>query len=202
MTLPVLLAAAIAAAGSPAVATAPVADTALEATVVDVAPAAAVTEPTPAPPPPAPAALVLPKGTMLRLMVLNEVNSRDHKAGHRFVLRVDEEVKVGSAVVIPIGARAWGEVTSAQGTGGVGKSGKLDAKLLYVETGAKRVPLDGNRQSAGTGSTGQVVGAVVAFGIFGLFTKGNNATLKAGEIINGYTVEEARFDPPVVAAAQ
>jgi hypothetical protein len=137
---------------------------------------------------------------MIRLMVLNEVNSRDHKTGYRFVLRVDEEVKAGAVTVIPIGAKAWGEVTSAEGTGGVGKSGRLSAKLLYVEAGGQKVQLDGNRQSKGGDSTGAVVGAVVGFGIFGLLTKGSNATLKAGEIINGYTLADARFDPPAVAA--
>lgn len=152
--------------------------------------------------PPAPAMLLLPKGTMVRLMVLNEVNSRDHKAGHRFVLRVDEEVKAGAVTVIPIGAKAWGEVTSAEATGGAGKSGRLNARLLYVEAGSQRIPIDGERQSTGGSSTGQVVGAVVAFGIFGLLAKGHNATLKAGEIINGYTLEDARFDSPAVAVAR
>ena len=151
-------------------------------------------------PAPVPTALVLPKGTMIRLMVLNEVNSRDHQAGHRFVLRVDEDVKAGAATIIPIGAKAWGEVTAAEGTGGVGKSGRLSAKLLYVEAGGQKIPLDGNRQTKGGDGTAQVVGAVVGLGIFGLLTKGNNATLKAGEILNGYTVDDARFDPPTVAA--
>jgi hypothetical protein len=149
---------------------------------------------------PLPAKLVLPKGTMVRLMVLKEVNSRDHKAGHRFVLRVDEEVKVGAATVIAIGARAWGEVTEARGTGGAGKSGKLNARLLHVEDGDRQIPIDGERHSAGSGGTGQVVGGIVAFGIFGLLMKGNNATLKAGEILNGYTREDASFDMPVANA--
>ena len=150
--------------------------------------------------PPPPARLTLPRGTMVRLMVLKEVNSRDHKAGHRFVLRVDEEVKVGATTVIPIGAKAWGEVTSAQGTGGAGKSGKLNARLLHVEAGDRQIPIDGERQSSGSGGTGQAVGGVVAFGIFGLLMKGNNATLKAGEILNGYTREDASFDLPLASA--
>jgi hypothetical protein len=153
-------------------------------------------------PPAAPARLILPKGTMVRLMVLKEVNSRDHRAGHKFVLRVDEEVKVGGATLIPVGAKAWGEVIDARGTGGAGQNGRLNARLLYVEAQGRQIPLEGERRAEGGGSAGQVVGAVVAFGIFGLLTKGNNATLKAGEILNGYTVEEASFDPPAVASAQ
>lgn len=186
-----LLAAALAAASSQSPA---------DPSAAEPAPVVAAPEAPAAPSAPAPIALTLPKGTMLRLMVLNEVNSRDHKAGHRFVLRVDEEVKIGPVTVIPIGAKAWGEVTSAAGTGGLGESGKLSAKLLYVEAGGQRIALDGTRQTKGADGTGQVVGAVIGLGIFGLLTKGNNATLKAGDIINGYTVDDARFDPPAVAA--
>jgi len=193
--MPIALAATLVAAGLGAQPAEPVGP--VSAAVQPVEPQAAL----PLVPPPTPKA-ILPKGTMIRLMVLNEVNSRDHKAGYRFVLRVDEEVKVGTLTVIPVGAKAWGEVISAQGTGGAGKSGQLNAKLLYVEAGDQRIPLDGSRQSAGGSSTGQVVGAVVAFGIFGLLAKGKNAALKAGEIINGYTVDEARFDQQTVAAAK
>ena len=150
--------------------------------------------------PPPPIKLTLPKGTMVRLMVLKEVNSRDHQAGHRFALRVDEDVKAGATTVIPIGSKAWGEVTDARGTGGAGKSGKLNARLLYVEAGGRQIPVDGERQASGSGGTGQVVGGVIAFGVFGLLMKGNNATLKAGEILNGYTSEDASFDQPLASA--
>ena len=177
MIAPILLAAALAAAGS-------------SAQSGEVAPTAAEQPATLAPVPP----IILPKGTMIRLMVLNEVNSRDHRAGHRFVLRVDEEVKAGGLTVVPIGAKAWGEVVSAEGTGGAGKGGRLNARVLDPDANGSRLPLDGERQSSGNSSTGQVVTGVVAFGIFGLLMKGNNAKLKAGEILNGYTTEDARFE--------
>ena len=139
---------------------------------------------------PASAVLNLPKNTLVRLMVLSEVNSRDHKPGHRFRLRVDDDVVVDRVTLVPIGATAIGEVTSAEGTGGAGKSGRIGARLLHLEVGGKQIPLTGNRQNAGAGGTGQVVGGVIAFGILGLLMKGNNASIKAGEIINGYTAED------------
>ncbi len=144
--------------------------------------------------PAAPAPLVLPKGMLIRLMVTREVNSRDHSAGFRFPLRVDEAVTLDGVTLIPIGAKAWGEVVDSKGTGGAGKSGKLNARLLYIEAGNRRIPIEGSRQSAGTGGTGQVVAAVATMGPLGLFMKGNNASLKAGEIFNGYTVDDAPFD--------
>jgi hypothetical protein len=153
----------------------------------------------PTPPPAVPTA-TLPKGTLVRLMVLNEVNSRDHKAGHRFVLRVDEEVKAGPFTVIPIGAKAWGEVVEATKTGGAGKSGRLNARLLYVEGAGQQLKLDGARHNAGGSATGQVVVGVLVWGPFGLLMKGNNATLKAGEILNGYTLEDQSFPLSKIAA--
>lgn len=138
--------------------------------------------------------MILPKGTMVRLMVTKEVNSRDNRAGDRFALRVDEDVQVHGVTVIPVGAKGWGELVEAAGTGGAGKSGKISARLLYVEAKGKRIDLEGDRQSAGSGGTGSVVAGVLAFGVFGLFMKGGNASLKAGEIINGYTVSDAAFD--------
>ena len=142
--------------------------------------------------------LVLPKGTMVRLMVTREVNSRDNKQGDRFVLRVDEDVRVGGVTVVPTGTKAWGEVVGVERTGGVGKSGKLNARLLYLEAAGQRIDLEGERQSAGSGGTGQAVAGVVAFGLFGLLMKGNNANLKAGEILNGYTLA----DTPMVSPHQ
>ena len=145
---------------------------------------------------PAPAKLILPKGTMVRLMVTKEVNSRDNHAGDRFALRVDEEVRVGGVTIVPIGTKGYGEVVDSEGSGAVGKSGKLNARLLYLDLNGRHIELDGDRHSAGSGGTGQVVGGVVAFGVFGLLMKGNNASLKAGEILNGYTLSDAEFDVP------
>jgi hypothetical protein len=173
-----------------------------QAQPITVAPATAPTEisatsaaTVPTPPP----SLILPKGTMVRLMVIREVSSREHQAGHRFALRVDEDVKAEGITVIPVGAKGWGEVVSSEGTSGVGKSGEINARLLYVESGDRRIPLEGSRENKGSGGTGQVVASVIAFGPLGLLMKGNNAKLKAGEILNGYTTEDAVLDRPRTA---
>jgi hypothetical protein len=160
-----------------------------------IAPAPAAVETLPVPPAPPPK-LVLPKGTMVRLMVTKEINSRDNHPGDRFVLRVDEAVQIHGVTIIPVGAKGWGEIVQSEKTGGVGKSGRINARLLYVDVNGRRVDLDGERQSSGSGGTGQVVASVLAFGPFGLLAKGNNASLKAGEILNGYTLSDAAFDPP------
>jgi len=165
-----------------------------------------------APQPPAshPNAIVVPKDTMVRLMVLNEVNGRNAKPGDRFVLRVDENVTVGGSVIIPVGAKAWGEITDARENGAVGKAGRISARLLYVETAGTKIPLNGEEQSKGAKGGDRVALAVFSFGLLGLFAQGSQGKLKAGHIFNGYVAEDLFFDPatatfvtpdPVQAAA-
>ncbi|MGS1018097.1 hypothetical protein [Allosphingosinicella humi] len=132
--------------------------------------------------------------TMVRLMVVNEVSTKVAKVGDRFVLRVDEDVVVNGVTIIPVGTKAWGEVLSAESSGVVGKSGKLEARLLYAEVNGDRIPLRGENRSAGASGTGETVMGVIGLGPFGLLARGNNAKLKAGEIFNGYFDRDMLFD--------
>jgi len=143
--------------------------------------------------------IVVPKDTMVRLMVLNEVNTHDSHVGDRFVLRVDEKVAVGGVTVIPVGAKAWGEVTSLVANGDVGKAGKIGGKLLYVEVGDIHVALTGEQKSKGVGHGDGVALAALAYGPFGLLVKGSQGKLKAGDIFNGFLANDLIYDP---AAAQ
>jgi hypothetical protein len=149
----------------------------------------------PSAPASSPRAIVLPKDTMVRLMVLNEVNSHNARVGDRFVLRVDEDVSVGGIVLIPVGAKAWAEVTEVKENGAFGRSGKMGARLLYVEAAGSRIPVLGDQQSKGNAGGDRVAFAVVGFGPFGLLARGTQGKLKAGAIFNGYVGEERLFDP-------
>ena len=142
-----------------------------------------------------PGAIVVAKDTLVRLMVLNEVNTNSAKPGDRFVLRVDENVVVGGATVIPVGARAFGEVTRIKSNGAVGKAGSVGAKLLYVQLGEDRVPLSGEGESKGRKEGGGVVMASAIWGPFGLLMKGGPGKLKAGHIFNGYIPVDLLYDP-------
>lgn len=142
-----------------------------------------------------PGAIVVARDTLVRLMVLNEVNTNSAKPGDRFVLRVDENVVVGGATVIPVGARAFGEVTRIRSNGAVGKAGSVGAKLLFVELGEDRIPLTGEGESKGRSEGGGVVMASAIWGPFGLLMKGGPGKLKAGHIFNGYVASDLLYDP-------
>jgi hypothetical protein len=139
--------------------------------------------------------IVVPKNTMVRLMVLSEVNTRQKKPGDRFVLRVDEPVVVDGVTIVPVGARAWGEVTGVKENGAAGTAGKISARLLHIDVGAGKIPLNGEEQSKGPGSGNRVAMAVIGFGVLGLLMKGNDGKLKGGHIFNGYIANEMLYDP-------
>jgi hypothetical protein len=130
--------------------------------------------------------ITLPDGTPVRLMVLDEVTSRTAHVGDRFKLRVDADVNVGAVRVVPTGAIAWGEITRLDKNGAVGKSGNIGARLLYIDLPSGPVPLRGDQSGRGNENTAGLVLAVVGFGLLGLFARGNNAKLKAGDIFTGY----------------
>lgn len=138
--------------------------------------------------------LLLTRDTLIALMVVNEVTTKTAKVGDRFLLRVNEKVVVNGTTVIPIGAKAWGEVVSAESSGVVGKSGKLSARLLYIELPHGHLAIRGDNRSAGAGGTAETVMGVIGIGILGLLTRGNNAKLKAGEILIGYPADDQLFE--------
>src|SRR5947209_7764093 len=91
----------------------------------------------PAPAPAAASSAAAPhwvRGQPVQLMVLHEVNSRQAKPGDRFPLRVNAPVLVDGAVVVPVGASAWGEVVAASGTGIAGGRGHVSMRLVRLET--------------------------------------------------------------------
>lgn len=138
---------------------------------------------------PAPASHLLPKDTPVSLMVLNEVNSKTHKAGSRFRLRVDQVVKFNDTVAIPIGTTAWGEVTATEDHGGAGKAGQLSARLLYIELGDRHIAIEGDTKSKGADASGETAMEFLTMGPLALFAKGHNAKIKAGERMTAFITE-------------
>lgn len=129
---------------------------------------------------------IVPPGTPVRLMVIKEINSRTARDGDRFKLRVDEPVYINGAPIIPVGATAWGEIGAVEKNGAVGKGGRLNARLLYLDMPYGHIPLRGEYSHRGDGNGAGVVMAVVGFGLLGLLTGGDSARLKAGDTFTGY----------------
>ncbi|MFS2108450.1 hypothetical protein ACCC88_02090 [Sphingomonas sp. Sphisp140] len=155
---------------------------------------AATATPTPVAAVTAPAALLvtLPRDTPVELIATREVSTANAKPGTPIKLQVRSAVLIGGRTVIPAGTPAWGEVVTASDAGGLGKSGKMTARLKHVQLGEVEIPLDGEISSKGR--KGSVAGAVLSGGLMGLFHRGNNAKIKAGEVVSSFVAEEVVLD--------
>lgn len=146
------------------------------------------------------APVVAKSGTPLRLMVWNEVSTRSAKPGDRFLLVLDSPVTVDGQVVIPRGTKAWGEVVAARSSGMVGRAGKLETRLLHLATPGGEVPITPATAKSltdkGAGATLQIVAVTAALTPWGPFTRGNNARLKAGHIVEALLGADVAAAPP------
>ncbi len=133
--------------------------------------------------------ITLTRDTPVSLMAINEVSTANVSPGTRFKLRVHQPIIVDGATIIPVGTLAYGEVVTATGSGGLGKSGTMTARLLHIQLGNAEIPLEGDTSAKGTGA-GSAGIAVIFAGVSGLFHRGNNAKIKAGELLNGFVRED------------
>jgi hypothetical protein len=144
------------------------------------------------------AAQSVPEGTAVRLMVLRELTSRTAKSGDRFKLRVDEAIAVNGRTLVPIGATVWGEITTVEKNGALGKGGSLAARLLYIQLEDGNVPLTGDLRNKSSGNGTALGVAVLSFGLFGLLNAGDSGRLKAGDIFTAYTASAPLYSGQVI----
>lgn len=78
-----------------------------------------------------------------------------------------------------------------------GKSGKLDAQMLFLRLNGRQIRLSGAFDDKGVTGTGAVVGAVLLLPIAGFFMTGTSALLPKGGTVGGFIDE----DVPLAFAA-
>ncbi|MEO5865718.1 MAG: hypothetical protein ABIS14_12875 [Sphingomonas sp.] len=137
--------------------------------------------------------VMLKRDTPIELMAPSEISTAKATPGTIFKMRVNHPVEVGGRTIIPVGAWAFGQVTDARAAGMVGEAGAMRAKLLRLELDDAVIPLEGDVQEKGTGA-GSAAVAVLLTGFVGLFHRGNNAKIKAGEIVTGFVSEDVPLD--------
>ncbi|WP_249403900.1 hypothetical protein [Sphingomonas sp. CFBP 13720] len=135
---------------------------------------------------------VLRAGTSVVLRTLDGLTTQGKhlKVGHRFNLEVAEAVMVNGQTVIPVGAHAVGEITDVRNKGMWGKSGRIGARLVYVEANGRRLRMSGQMDDKGITGTAGVVGALVVIPVAGFFMTGTSAQIPAGSNVTGYLDED------------
>jgi len=139
------------------------------------------------------ATATLAQDTPVELMAPTEVSTARATAGTVFKLRVNRAIEVDGRVIIPIGTTAFGRVVNATDSGGLGKSGRMTARLMHIQLGEAEIPLEGELSAKGTGA-GSAGVAILFTGWAGFFHRGNNAKIKAGEILSGFIAQDVTLD--------
>ena len=143
----------------------------------------------------------------LRLSEQLTTKGKSLRVGHRFHLQVSEPVLVNGITVIPVGSPAVGEITDVRNKGMWGKSGKLNARILYVTVNGRQIRLTGAFDDKGVaGGVGAVAVSALVFLPAGFFMTGTSANVPAGTIIKAFVDEDVPLNmaavtpPPLVVA--
>ncbi len=146
---------------------------------------------------------VLRVGTEIPLRLVEELTTKGKtlRVGSRFHLEVSEPVLVNGVVVVPVGSPAVGEITDVHNKGMWGKSGKLNARVLYMTVNGRQIRLSGAFDDKGVaGGIGAAAVSAIVFLPAGFFMTGTSAKVPAGTIVKSFVDEDVSLN--MAAAAQ
>lgn len=161
--------------------------------------AVSVTPATPRPP----LAFGLSEDTPVRMKLTRTMSSQDAKTAEKVDFEVLEDIKVKDVIVARQGAMAIATVTEAQPKRRMGRAGKLNMNIDYVQLAdGEKVPLRAVKGGSGGNHTGAMTGAIVASSIlffpaapFFLFMHGKDITIPKGTEITAYVAADTPLDP-------
>lgn len=134
-----------------------------------------------------------PMGTPLVLETRTEISTKDHKPGDRIHLTVAEALTYQGQVVVPIGAPAVGEVVRVQRNGHFGRKGKIDIRLLYVQTPSGPVRISGHANDEGKSGTAASVATMALVSGLGFLIRGTSAYIPFGTPVQAHLAEPLKF---------
>jgi BON domain len=112
--------------------------------------------------------VTIPAGTLVRVSIVEGLDSKHSKAGTIFDGVVLNDVSADGAVAIPRGASVQGVVVESKNSGALGGHGDLSVQLTQVNLAGRFYPVISDVWSnTGRSKTGQTVGNAVGMGAFG-----------------------------------
>lgn len=132
----------------------------------------------------------LPTDSLVRIRLLDTIDSKNWKEGDQFPYEVSQDVVVDGRLAIPAGTKGVGVVTRARRAGSFGKEGKIELSFGSIQVaGGRTVELvlsekarqgnDKEHLAAGASLAGLAVAGPIGL-IGGLFVKGKNVSVPAG----------------------
>jgi hypothetical protein len=129
------------------------------------------------------------------LKFANALSSKTAHIGDSVEFQLDDELKVGDAIVVPKGAHAVATVSDAKKSGMMGRPGELSVQIQYLLVGANHVRIRGTQGREGDSKTGAAVALTVLFGPIGLIKHGKNIVIPAGTPLTAYVDQDVWLAP-------
>jgi hypothetical protein len=148
-------------------------------------PSTATTTATPASQAPSSVGEKIPPGTLLRLLLTTEIDSKKVQEGDPVEYTLMEALTVDGQVLIPEGTKAFGEVTQARAKARFGVPG-----VLHVNVQRITLPDGSSLHLIGHGSPkpGSIIHGIDYIPIIDLIHRGNDAKLAKGTVIIARTM--------------
>ncbi len=163
----------------------------------------------PTPPPPAVAPFVpvapvplrarLPEGPKVHLQLGERLSSATATVGDTFQVTSDEEIRLPDGTILPVGYAGKGEVTVAEKTGILGKSGELGIRMNYLKIGDARIRLRSNKFGEGKSGVTNAIVVTVLFGLPGLLVHGHSIIYPKGQEVLAYVDQDTEISLPVAS---
>jgi len=143
------------------------------------------------------AEIKIPEGTEFSMRLEDTISSKTANTGDRFTVSLDDNVKLPDGTVLKAGYRGVGEIIEARKNGMLGKTGKLNVRLLYLKVGDERIRLRANKGVQGEHRTGaQVVTFVLIWPVAG-FIKGKNIEINKGTMLTAFSDNDTVLAGPL-----
>lgn len=143
------------------------------------------------------AQIVVPEGTEFSMRLEEALSSSTATEGDRFTISLDEDVELADGTVLRAGYRGVGEVVEARDNGMLGKSGKLNVRLVYLKVGDERIRLRANKGAKGDVRVGATVATVILFWPAAPFIKGKDVSIKKGTRLTAYADQDVELPSPL-----
>jgi hypothetical protein len=138
---------------------------------------------------------LLKEGVQVPLKFAADLNSKTAHEGDPVEFLLDEDLKVGTSIVVPKGSHAVATVTDAKKAGMMGRPGELSVQMQYLVAGSNHVHIRGTKGREGDSKTGATVALTVLFGPIGLIKHGKNVDIPAGTALTAYVDQDIWFAP-------
>lgn len=141
--------------------------------------------------------LEIQEGTVVRVRLLETIDSRTAKNGDIVNLETIDKIESGNQTIIEYNAKVTGRVINAVSNKSLGRKGKLDISIDYVRAAdGTNVPLSYTMNQSGKDATVGVIAGAVLLSPLALVVKGKSAVLMKGAEFNTYVSRTTKINLP------